>query len=76
MEFITLEVVAGAVADAGFPADLVSAADLPGVGLAVATRATRPDRPSPCHVSNQNHTGTSRRLAIRDCTNSNAGPSS
>jgi len=35
-----------------FPADLVSTDDSPGPGLADASRATQPDRPSLCRVEN------------------------
>ena len=69
-------------ADVDFRADLTSADELPGgpastnvfagVGLAVATRSTRPDHPSPSRAANESHTGTSRGRAIRGCTNSNA----
>ena len=61
------------LADVGFPADLASADGLLGGGLAVATRSTRPDHPSPSRAAAESHTGTSRRPAIRCCTNSNAG---
>jgi hypothetical protein len=57
----------------GFPADLASADELQGGGLAVATRATRPDHPSPSRAANESHTDTSRGRAIRWRTNSNAG---
>jgi hypothetical protein len=57
----------------GFPADLASVDELLRGGLAVASRATRPDHPSPSRAANYSHTGTSPRAAIRRCTNSNAG---
>ena len=41
----------GAVGDAGVPVGLASADDRPGDVLAVAIRASRPDRPSPCHAA-------------------------
>jgi len=64
---------AGFPADLGFPADVASADELLGGGLAVATRATRLDHPSRGRASCYSHTSTSRRPAIRRCTNSNAG---
>ena len=60
-------------ADVGFPADVASTDELLSGGLAVATHATRPARPSPCRAANESRTGTSRGPAIRRCTNSNAG---
>jgi hypothetical protein len=45
----------------------------PGGGLAVAIHASRPDHPSPCRAANCSRTNTSRRRAIRRCTNSNGG---
>jgi len=59
------------VADVGFPADLASADEL--LGLAVATRSTRPDHPSPSRAAYYSHTSTSQRAAIRRCTNRNGG---
>ena len=65
----------GVFADVVFPADLASADELPvgpvsaNVFLAVATRSTRPDHPSPSRAANESHTGTSRGPAIRRCTN-------
>ena len=82
------ECAQGVFAVAAFPADLapvdlalvgeLPAAELsvgvpPGADVAVATHATRPDHPSPCRAANCSHTSTSRRPAIRRCTNSNDG---
>lgn len=47
-------------------------ADAPLGGLAVAIRASRPDRPSRSRVLDENHTCTSRGRAIR-CSTSNNG---
>lgn len=78
----------GVFAVAGFPADLapvdlvsvdeqrvgeLSAGVPPGADVAVATHASRLDHPSPCRAANCSHTSTSRRPAIRHCTNSNGG---
>jgi hypothetical protein len=51
-EVIPAELERGVVPDVGFPADPASADERPRRDLAVATRATRPDHPSPSRAAN------------------------
>jgi hypothetical protein len=63
----------------GLPAGLAAADELPGGQAAAdglpggATRANRPDHPSPSRAAIRSHTDTSRHPATRGSTNNNGG---